>query len=102
MAGSLHCRFVGANLARLARVLPMPGATGWVALCPTHPSRRSHLRREQRKALVGVENPALDIVHDLRFAPERVHRAAEADPIEELLLAGILDLLGGELPPAAQ
>src|SRR5581483_5448374 len=58
--------------------------------------------REQCKALVGVENPTLDVIDDLRLPSQRVHCAAEAYPIEELLLAGILDLGSREFAPARQ
>src|SRR6266851_3336914 len=59
------------------------------------------LGREKGHALVGVEDVALDIVDDDRLAAERVHGAAEADPVEEFLLAGVLDFLGRQLAPAA-
>src|SRR5258708_4723173 len=61
-----------------------------------------HSRREEGEALVGVEDVALDIIDDLGLAAERVHGAAEADPVEELLLAGILDFLGRQLAPAVE
>src|SRR5437773_2140415 len=76
---------------------PEPARCCW----PSGPKRRFS-RREQGDALVGVEDVALDIVDDLGLAAERVHRAAETHPVEELLLAGVLDLLGGQLAPARQ
>src|SRR6266478_5976728 len=60
------------------------------------------LRPEQREAFVRVEDVALDIVDNFRLALQRVHRAAEAHPVQELLLAGILDLLGAQLAPARE
>src|ERR1700683_433558 len=58
------------------------------------------LRAEDREALVRIEDVRLDVVDDLRLAFQLVHRTAERDPVEELLLPSILDLRRGQLAPA--
>src|SRR5438105_360601 len=57
---------------------------------PTHRSNR-RLRLEHGEALVGVERPRLDELALVGLAPQRLHRAGEHEPVEHLLLAGLLD-----------
>ena len=57
---------------------------------------------EQREALVRVEQVGFDIVDDLGLAAKRVHRPSKANPVQEFLLAGVLDLCGGEIAPAGE
>src|SRR5215469_4317937 len=66
-------------------------------LTPEGPSRP-----EQREALVRIEQIRLDVVDDFGVAAERGHRAGKADPVQELLLARILDLRGREIAPARE
>jgi hypothetical protein len=51
----------------------------------THPRNgeefSSRRRAEQRKAFVRIEEVRLDIIDNLGFASERLHRACEADPV---------------------
>src|SRR5215467_13775765 len=60
------------------------------------------LRPEQREALVRVEQVRFDVVDDFGVAAERGHCTGKADPVQELLLARILDLRGRQIAPARE
>src|SRR5215472_17121392 len=83
-----------ATLRITSRALPSRFNELWAQEGPSSP--------EQREALVRVEQIRLDVVDDFGVAAERGHRAGEADPVQELLLARILDLRGGQLAPARE
>src|SRR5688500_5584440 len=57
------------------------------------------LRREYRDAFAGVHQPALDEVDVAGLLAGLVHGARERDPVQELLLAALLQLLQLEVTP---
>src|SRR5215469_16556912 len=57
------------------------------------------LRLEDCETLVRVEDVALHVGGFGGPPPELVHRADQAQPVEDLLLAAVLDGAKGPLPP---
>src|SRR6516162_4979808 len=88
---------------------PSPSGGAGSSLYPTrgervgvrgnYPGQRSRL--VDGEALVGVEDPALDIGGLGGPPPELVHAAHQAHPIQDLLLAAVLDGTQRPLPPRA-
>src|SRR6516164_750217 len=86
---------------------PSPSGGAGSSLYPTrgervgvrgnYPGQRSRL--VDGEALVGVEDPALDIGGLGGPPPELVHAAHQAHPIQDLLLAAVLDGTQRPLPP---
>ena len=70
---------------------PSPGVTTKESL--------SLLRLEHRETFVGIKDVALDVGGLGWTSPELVHRADEAHPIEDFLLAAVFDRAQRALPP---
>jgi hypothetical protein len=51
-----------------------------------------HLGPIHGQAPAGVEDAGLQVVKDLHFLGQLVHRSGDADPVEKLLLLGVFNL----------
>src|SRR4029077_9174576 len=51
-------------------------------------------RASSKRTLRGDEGPGLDALGAVGFAAELLHRAQEAEPVQHLMLAAVLDLVG--------
>src|SRR5579883_1841811 len=65
---------------------------------PSRPTRRAS-GAEHGENLVGVEDPALHELTDVRLAPQRLHRACQHRPVQHLLLARFYETGERCLPP---
>src|SRR3954468_9061954 len=61
---------------------------------------RFSLRRKQRHAFLRVKDVAVDESQDLRLPP--FHRSGQADPVQDLVLARVVDLLRRQVTPLPQ
>src|SRR5882757_1426015 len=59
----------------------------------------SSARRRDQEGLGGIEDPGVDEAGLLRLAVEGTHGAGEARPVQDLLLAAVLDARAGHRTP---
>src|SRR5919108_4567369 len=59
------------------------------------PSPFRHPGPVHGQALAGVEDVGLQVVKDLHFLGQLVHRSVDADPVEKLLRPGVFNLSTG-------